>query len=139
LLIWALYLASPFSFDSNIRQYVPAKLEPAHFYRGDGYYPRGLVRYSISKASADSIRTEGIAFLDREAGAGWIKTPIPIERFRPVGDCGGFWCSGSDVAQEATEWVTRPGSFARISGGNYPHVIIVNPSERALVLGYDID
>lgn len=138
-LLIALYLSSPFGSDSNIRQNVPAALEPGRFHDGDGRYPRGLVRFSISKAAADNIRASGTVFLDREAGAGWKRTPLPIEDFRDGGDCGGFWCSGSQVAQEATQWVSRPGSFARISRGDRPYVIVVNPSERAVVFGYYID
>ena len=124
----------------SLRERLPAALEPGYFYRGDADSPMGLVRFSISRNAASMIRAEGKAFLNRAAGPGWRPTPLPINKFRPSADCGGFWCSGSDVATEATQWVSRTGSFVLLSSEtNNEAAIIVNPAERAVIFGYYID
>jgi hypothetical protein len=123
----------------SLREHLPPALEPGYFYRGDADSPMGLVRFSISRNAASMVRAEGKAFLNRAAGPGWRPTPLPIKEFRPLADCGGFWCSGSDVATEATQWVSRTGSFVLLSSETNTAAIIVNPAERAVIFGYYID
>ena len=123
-----------------IRSRLPAALEPGYFCTGDEGSPIGLVRFSIGRNAASAIQAEGKAFLDREAGPGWQPTPLPIEKFRPGSDCSGFWCSRSDVAGEATRWVSKPGSFVLLSmETNNSLAMVVNPAERAVIFGYYVD
>jgi hypothetical protein len=138
-LLLTLYLCSPFSWDSNIRGQVPTALEPSYFYRGNGRYPMDVVKFSISRDATNKIKRGGAMFLNRRAGFGWRKTPISIEKFRYDSNCDGFWCSHSPVAREAARWIARPGSFVRISTGIPSYVIVINPDERALIFGYEID
>jgi hypothetical protein len=122
------------------REHLPAALEPGYFHRGEKGSPSGVVRFSIGSSAAGAIRTKGKAFLDQKAGPGWRPTPLPIEEFRPWEDCGGFWCSGSEVATEAAQWVSQPGSFVLLSSEtNNETVIVVNPAERAMIFGYYLD
>ena len=136
--LFALAMAS--SWHHHIRGRLPAALEPGYLYHGDGGSPLGLVRFSIGRKPARAIGAEGKAFLDRETGAQWQPTPLPIETFKWSADCLGFWCSRSEVATEATRWVSRPGSFVLRSAepGN-ESVIVVNPAERAVIFGYYAD
>lgn len=138
-LLALLLLDAELRWRDGVRARVPAALEPGYAYRGDAGSPMGLVRYRIGARAARAIRAEGRAFLDREAGPGWRPTPVPIEAFRPFGDCFGFWCSRSAVATEATRWVSRPGSFVLLPADRDERVVVVNPAAGAVILGYYAD
>jgi hypothetical protein len=137
----ALWFASPYRYGGRMRELVPAALEPSMFYRGQGLYPMDVVQFSIGAGATNNIRAGGVSFLNRHAGSGWKPTPLPLKTFRATAsDCGGFWCSRSPTAQKAQRWLSRPGSFARVvNDPGDERVLVVNPSEQSVVLGYYVD
>ena len=140
LAVGGCWVAMEVVWQGKVRDMVPAALEPSFFYSGDDRSPQGLVHFSLGSGARRAIESEGVAFLNRTAGGNWEATPAPIERFRPFQDCSSFWCSGSPTAQEASRWITAPGSYFHVRGDlNNERVIVVNPAERSLIVGYYVD
>ena len=140
LIAGGLVLSMKIHWHAHVRGMVPSALEPSFLYSGDEGASMGLVRFSLGGDALHSIKAQGIAFLNREAGSGWQPTPVPIERFRPMDDCSGFWCSRSEGAVAAAQWTAAPGSYVHIrSELNNDRVIVVNPDEGSLILGYNVD
>ena len=140
LAVGGCWVAMEVVWQGTVRDMVPASLEPGFFYSGDDRSPQGLVQFSLGNGARHAIATEGLAFLNRTAGGNWETTPASIERFRPFQDCSGFWCSRSPMAQEASRWLAAPGSYFHLRRAlNNERVIVVNPAEKSMIVGYYVD
>jgi hypothetical protein len=135
LLVAALFVHGYFAFYKQVRNIPPQQFGTGTFYSGELSDPEGLVQ-SISSDAATRISSDPKAFFAAiPDGAEWRPTPAPASAFRPP-DCGGFWCSHGAVAKNGLQWATRPGSYYRHWGTSDEFLLLVNPHEQKVIVGY---
>jgi len=136
LLILALFAFGHARFYENVRGIPPKELGTGAFYSGELNDPRGLVQFSFSSAAAYRIESDPKAFFAAiPNGSEWKPTPAPW-RETGVSDCMGFWCTRGGVATNGRRWATRPGSYYRRWGKSDDFLVIINPHEEQVIVGY---
>lgn len=121
----------------QIRSIVPEQFHVGVRYSGANTDPTGIMQFSIGDEAADALNANPARFFASVAhGSDWKATPVPLGKVQLMGDCGTFWCADNTASQNAARWLSQPGSCYRRWGESDAFLLVVNPREQQIVIGY---
>jgi hypothetical protein len=121
----------------QIRAIAPEQFHIGTFYSGTKSDPTGIMQFSIAGDAAKQLHSNPALFLATiPDGNEWRPTPVPLKQIELMGDCGVFWCADNAASRNAARWLSKPGSYYRRWGSSDDFLLVVNPSEEQIVIGY---
>ena len=121
----------------HIRLIAPRQFHIGTFYSGENTDPTGIMQFAIGSEAADALRANPARFFASiPDGSDWKQTPVPLSKVQLMGDCGTFWCADNAASQTAAQWLSRSGSYYRRWGESDAFLLVVNPREEQIVIGY---